>query len=653
MARRYFVLLLTVVLVCIGCSNSPITADPEPQQQTEQPAPISPAPTEAAVAIPVKQPVEELAASGELDNIASIAPAEELAESNTNLVASETAQDQDNIGLPVSEQDSLEAPGRAEPPRPDSAESEDPAAPTQPLIQTVTEPNVRVGYFRFAGQPEKPSEPTTIEWQVEGVDSVQITRFGGQYGEAGEQWTVPAAGSMEHTFPPTTAGFEVTYLLSTNNNQSVVDQFNVTVPCEYNWVIDFRDPSLLCPGRPVVSNAAFQVFEGGVMMWFEETGTILYSNWDGTISAELPDTYVHGTDPITDPAFTAPSGYYQPDYGLGKVWRSSAEARIALGWAITPNIGYEAIRQGEPIVPFGGIDELVSLPDDGFLHKRTDGPWEVSYALPEITLAGIRPPVAEGEMPTPEPEADPQPIVKNGVTVNYFRFNPPPARPTDQVMLEWDVSGVSAISIERVGGKNGEANEIYTNLPASGSLNQTFPLAVSGLPVLYTLRIDEGEPMAIDFVINMPCEYDWAITDVRDAGCPTRPVVSFGAQQDFENGFMVWIEEENKIIYSNYEGTRHGVVSDTYVHDVDLVSDPSLTPPAGMIQPDYGFGKVWRTIPGARDLLGWAITPAFDYEVRHQTSVSEDDTFVEFVTLRNGGRIIIQHPDPTWIIEYQ
>jgi hypothetical protein len=37
------------------------------------------------------------------------------------------------------------------------------------------------------------------------------------------------------------------------------------------------------------------------------------------------------------------------------------------------------------------------------------------------------------------------------------------------------------------------------------------------------------------------------------------------------------------------------------------VSDPTLAPPAGLVQPVRGFGKVWREEPGVRERLGWGL----------------------------------------------
>ncbi|HFC12866.1 MAG TPA: hypothetical protein ENJ56_08480 [Anaerolineae bacterium] len=575
-----------------------------------------------------KQSVEELTESGALDAITNVSPPAELAASEqVSAVGNQLVGTENIVGQPQ-----IESPGRAEPAR--------------------TGENVQINFFRFAKQVEKPRTPALIEWDVAGVETVQITRYGGQYGEAGEQWSVAARGSMQQTFPLTTAGYDVTYLLTSLENESVTERFALRVPCEYDWVFDFDNPSTICPDKPHISDAAFQVFEGGVMLWMAESDSIFYTTWDGLISAEVPDTYEHGTDPISDPIFSAPDGYYQPDYGLGKAWRTYPEAQIALGWAIEPTNGYQAIRQGEAHAPFGNVDEFVSLPNDGYLHFQRDGNWELSYTQPEIQLAAVRPPAAATASGAAAVAATDAVAEEDaGVTVNYFRFNPPPTRPTDNVVLEWSVSGVSSLKISRTGGEAGEANAEYTDLAAEGSLEQTFPNTVGGLPVVYTLSSDEIAEMSLEFVIDIPCEYPWVIPNAYGGGCPTKPIISFGAQQEFEGGLMIWIDQEDIIVYTNWEGTVHGIVDDTYKHGVDLVSDPNLTPPRGFFQPEYGFGKVWRNEDGVRDLLGWAVTQSAEYEVRHQTSDIFADNLTEFITLLNGGRIIIDYAEPNWQIE--
>ena len=620
------VLVVSVLFLLTACSSSSSTQTSE--AQPEEFIQVTAEPTELPAVITIVPEVEP-----EPTDVPVVEP--EVMQPSPS--ASEAA---------IAGQPQIESPGRAEPPRPED-ESEGESAETV-SVEQAQDPNVRINYFRFSKSVQRPSEAATLEWNVEGVKTVQITRFGGLFGEAGEQWNVASSGSMQHTFPNTTAGFDITYLLTSVESESVASQFELRVPCEFTWALDVRDPSLLCPGQPRITDAAVQVFEGGLMVWVAQSDTIIYTNWDGTIYNEVPDTFEHGIDAVIDPTITAPEGYMQPDYGLGKVWQTYPEARIALGWALDSNIGYQAIRQGEPRVPVGNIDEFISLPNAGYIHMNSEGKWDVNFSQPEITLADERPPVDEGAAP----KAAPTPETNDGVTIEYFRFNPSPSRPSDIVALEWSVMGVRNVQLKRVGGDSGEANMEW-DLAAQGRIEQTFPPEVGGRPVVYVLTSTEAPEFSAEYVVKLPCEHKWVIYGASGAGCPTKPIISRGAQQDFQNGFMLWIEDEDIILYSNWEGTRHGFVRDTFEHGTDPVQDASLVPPLGFYQPDYGLGKVWRDEPGVRNMLGWAVDQAVDTEIRHQTAEVNDNGYKEFVTLRDGGLIIIDDRVADWSITYE
>ena len=60
-----------------------------------------------------------------------------------------------------------------------------------------------------------------------------------------------------------------------------------------------------------------------------------------------------------------------------------------------------------------------------------------------------------------------------------------------------------------------------------------------------------------------------------------------------------------------------GIFADTYA-DGDPESDPSIVPPAGLLQPIRGFGKVWRENQAVRDRLGWAVAPEQGYDAAYQ-----------------------------------
>jgi hypothetical protein len=105
-------------------------------------------------------------------------------------------------------------------------------------------------------------------------------------------------------------------------------------------------------------------------------------------------------------------------------------------------------------------------------------------------------------------------------------------------------------------------------------------------------------------------------------GCPGWPVQEQALDvsiQRFEHGWMLWVRTQNvpgwyapagKQIYVLFEDNQtFTVFPDTWT-EADPVSG-GLTPPAGMLEPQGGFGKVWREGTGAktRERLGWATEP--------------------------------------------
>ncbi|MFN8531017.1 MAG: hypothetical protein U0670_20630 [Anaerolineae bacterium] len=87
-------------------------------------------------------------------------------------------------------------------------------------------------------------------------------------------------------------------------------------------------------------------------------------------------------------------------------------------------------------------------------------------------------------------------------------------------------------------------------------------------------------------------------------------------EQLYEHGRMFWLEPNREIwvlvVTAEGRGTWT-VYQDTWEEGVDPESDPSLTPPDGLIQPHRGFGKLWREVPGVREALGWAASAEFGY----------------------------------------
>lgn len=98
-------------------------------------------------------------------------------------------------------------------------------------------------------------------------------------------------------------------------------------------------------------------------------------------------------------------------------------------------------------------------------------------------------------------------------------------------------------------------------------------------------------------------------------GCPMSNEAGLDVVvQRFERGWMMWQAKHEytpATIYALFEDDQHYArFDDTY----SPTNDPprgSFTPPAGLLQPTGGFGKVWRegTAAGVRERLGWAVGP--------------------------------------------
>jgi hypothetical protein len=94
------------------------------------------------------------------------------------------------------------------------------------------------------------------------------------------------------------------------------------------------------------------------------------------------------------------------------------------------------------------------------------------------------------------------------------------------------------------------------------------------------------------------------------------------AQQDFERGYMFWIQPRDQIWVLVQGDNPNGNSGTWYVYEDIYMEgepedDPNIQVPENMFQPRRGFGKLWRETPGLRDTLGFAITPEFDLTTQY------------------------------------
>lgn len=120
--------------------------------------------------------------------------------------------------------------------------------------------------------------------------------------------------------------------------------------------------------------AAYQPFEGGMMLWFEDSGVVwTLSNLGMSLGTFQEIGYGSMPDnPVSD---QPPSGLIKPVNAFGRVWGNFPAIRAQLGWATGPEQGYTATL-GPTSYTAGGLRQMaVNLPDGTMLVIRQDNTW--------------------------------------------------------------------------------------------------------------------------------------------------------------------------------------------------------------------------------------------------------------------------------------
>ena len=122
-----------------------------------------------------------------------------------------------------------------------------------------------------------------------------------------------------------------------------------------------------CPlAQATTVAAAWQPFEGGDMIWRQDSSLIYVLPQTGTIQI-TGDRWREG-DAEFDPTISAPDRFYQPVRGFGLAWRELAGVREALGWAMAEEAGFEAqIQLFERGTVLGAVNSAEEGPAKWFI----------------------------------------------------------------------------------------------------------------------------------------------------------------------------------------------------------------------------------------------------------------------------------------------
>jgi hypothetical protein len=115
-----------------------------------------------------------------------------------------------------------------------------------------------------------------------------------------------------------------------------------TVVCSQRWLGNMTGVQR-CPDGPATPVfAAWQPFEGGIMLWFSDTRQIYVLFNEGRRVQVFSDPYL-ATQP--EPTANPPANREAPVRGFGLVWRELGAQDGELGWGIEEEIGFDSARQ--------------------------------------------------------------------------------------------------------------------------------------------------------------------------------------------------------------------------------------------------------------------------------------------------------------------
>jgi hypothetical protein len=235
---------------------------------------------------------------------------------------------------------------------------------------------------------------------------------------------------------------------------------------------------------------------------------------------------------------------------------------------------------------------------------------------------------AGGPTPSPSPTSDGE--AGDGPVIDFFQGDVEEADPGDTVILEWESTGATDAALYHLlpTGQLGT----YWEVDVSGTFEYEIDAAERNATRFLLVVNDDGDNSArASLSIPLRCPDTWFFEPAPE-GCPAGPAVtSAGAEQHFERGVMIWIEEEGAIFVLFDDGHSpwwRGYPDEWEPGDPE--SDPDIVPPEGLYQPVRGFGLVWRERLDVRDRLGWATDreAAFDTAVQRTSRAKYNDMFI-------------------------
>jgi hypothetical protein len=144
------------------------------------------------------------------------------------------------------------------------------------------------------------------------------------------------------------------------------------------------------------------------------------------------------------------------------------------------------------------------------------------------------------------------------------------------------------------------------------------------------------------------CTTPWFFAQVHPSDCPLNPpLTSVGAFLQFQNGFMIWVQQQDAIyvLYDSANFPRWQVFNDAWVEGIPDTDPAYDNPPAYTWQPRRGFGLLWRNQTTVRERLGWS---AIEWETPFDAQVQIGSSGTIYLNEPRGGIFALTADGSEW-----
>lgn len=352
--------------------------------------------------------------------------------------------------------------------------------------------------------------------------------------------------------------------------------------------------------------ATTQRFEHGQMIWRADTSLIWVLVDGGTGFIFPANAYTNLPD---NPIISKPDGTparLRPILGMGKIWGNIASVRDQLGWPIGPEIGFSmAVRSDTDTYYLSQLDNTI-------IQITSSGAWR-RFANPSEAR-----------------------ILSLAASPNLARYG-------DDISVMWETSGAEMAIVEIYDANENARYAVYTDLPASGSVDIPVPATASA-----QLTIVVWAANKIFTEDGLYHTYQRLVFESVPLDIDTANIIGSTVQiayQPFQHGFMIW-RADTETIYVFYNDLDGGTYSAWEKAEYAAWPDNSdSAAPPGLIAPILGFGKVWQHEPNVQRGLGHATI----WEQKYSTNIVTQDGELLSLTLLDG-RVIQLVDAYNWVV---